>query len=1004
MNSLLVDSMVNLFAVLAAQGDVRTHKLVEIYTELFFSRAVNRRFGSKNKALVSRLIRRIRSGDATVNVDDICEEINRELPISNRLHLLINLFELALFIRKNAVLLSTSESINAILERVARNLNLSGRSFEICKNFVGNKLYCIEQRDAILIARNENPELTGIGYIPVREVTGYFVFAYFREAASIFFRYIGPELIRLNAKIIQPNIIYPFHSGSVISLDEQPVLFHTRVIATFIGLDKKERISLHLSDVSYSYPDSDFGIKSISLEAASGELIGVLGGSGVGKSTLFNVLNGNLIPQHGSISINGHQYSDEPDRIRRCIGFVPQDDSLFENLTVYENLYYTARLALGNHSAAELNELVIEKLNEFGLLPVKAMKVGSAISRNISGGQRKRLNIVSELIREPRLLLVDEPTSGLSSADSLKVMLLLKEQALTGKLVVVNIHQPSTEIYRLFDRVLVLDEGGHMVYFGNPLEAIRYFKGEAGRVDTDSVECPTCGNIRSDEIFNILEDKEVDRYGKVTESRKASAAEWSSRFVQIIGKSASPRKEPLPSIKGQKASLALQLAVFIKRLTLTKLRDMEFFIFAFVIPSVLALVIAVFSKYYAPDDSGGYTYLFYENFNIPIFFLTSIVACMFLGMIITSDTIIKDANVNKREALLFLSRKAYYNSKVIFYFSLSIVQTLIYTAISVWILEIRAMFIPMWLVLVLMAFFGNIAGLIVSALFRSISAAYLIVPFLVIPQIILSGITIPFERMNHYFSDPEVVPIIGIASPSMWGLEALNVYQFKENPYERYYFATDMRESRLRIRAHYLIPKLLRLVSELQASPTDSKELVLKQRAAIHGLMQLDINPERYFQAQDRAGALRRLEAFLIVMQEKLQKEYSDVIRERDRITAALIDKLGGNDSLLILKHRYTNRGVEDIALARKNITAIQQVEGKLIQHIDPIFRIPLNRYGRAHFLAPVKRIGNRLFDTFRFNVAVLWGFLLVVYLMLLFDIIPRLFSRIGRLLNRIGG
>ena len=105
-----------------------------------------------------------------------------------------------------------------------------------------------------------------------------------------------------------------------------------------------------------------------------------------------------------------------------------------------------------------------------------------------------------------------------------------------------------------------------------------------------------------------------------------------------------------------------------------------------------------------------------------------------------------------------------------------------------------------------------VRGLIVSTIFKSLSAAYLIVPFLVIPQIILSGITIPFDRMNHRLANPEVVPVIGIVSPSMWGMEALLVHQFKNNAYERHFFEIDMAESQSRIQSQYLIPKLFQLV------------------------------------------------------------------------------------------------------------------------------------------------------------------------------------------------
>ena len=123
----------------------------------------------------------------------------------------------------------------------------------------------------------------------------------------------------------------------------------------------------------------------------------------------------------------------------------------------------------------------------------------------LSGGQRKRLNIALELLREPSVLFVDEPTSGLSSADSEKVMNLLKRQTFKGKMVFANIHQPSSEIFSLFDKLLVVDQGGRVIYYGNPLDAISYFKRASHYVDAEESECLSCGNVNIDQIsYNFV--------------------------------------------------------------------------------------------------------------------------------------------------------------------------------------------------------------------------------------------------------------------------------------------------------------------------------------------------------------------------------------------------------------------------------------------------------------------------------------------------------------------
>src|SRR6185295_3768448 len=148
----------------------------------------------------------------------------------------------------------------------------------------------------------------------------------------------------------------------------------------------------------------------------------------------------------------------------------------------------------------------------------------------ISGGQRKRLNIALELIREPAVLFVDEPTSGLSSRDSENVMDLLKQLAISGKLVFVVIHQPSSDVFKMFDKLLILDMGGYPIYFGNPSDALIYFKTKANYADADEGECGTCGNINPEQIFTIIESKVLDEFGNLTSTRKITPGEWNQFY------------------------------------------------------------------------------------------------------------------------------------------------------------------------------------------------------------------------------------------------------------------------------------------------------------------------------------------------------------------------------------------------------------------------------------------------------------------------------------------
>src|SRR6056297_47370 len=243
-----------------------------------------------------------------------------------------------------------------------------------------------------------------------------------------------------------------------------------------------------------------------------------------------------------------------------------QDDLLISELTVYQNLYFNAKLCFKDKTQEDLDQLVEKTLKNLGLFERKDLKVGSPLNKTISGGQRKRLNIALELIREPSILFVDEPTSGLSSRDSENVMDLLRELALKGKLIFVVIHQPSSDIYKMFDKMLILDTGGYQIYYGNPVEAITYFKKLDNQINSDVGECPTCGNVNPELIFNIIDAKVVDEFGRYTQNRKVTPDEWEKRYKENV-------KTDEVEVVNEKPRKSLNIPSWIKQTTIYTIRD-----------------------------------------------------------------------------------------------------------------------------------------------------------------------------------------------------------------------------------------------------------------------------------------------------------------------------------------------------------------------------------------------------------------------------------------------
>ena len=354
------------------------------------------------------------------------------------------------------------------------------------------------------------------------------------ESGNYIAKYCGEEAIYINGQVIENNRVYFLAHGSSIRNKKLNPIYFSDISSKYRTQEETQRIDFIVNNLEYKFPAGNTGLHELNLADSSGNLIGIMGASGAGKSTLLSLLNGTLTPTSGSVKINNIDIHHQKEDLEGVIGHISQDDLLIEDLTVFENLFYNTKLCYDGLPEQIIVKKAIEMLKSLGLHEIKDLKVGSPLNKKISGGQRKRLNIALELIREPQVLFVDEPTSGLSSRDSENIMDLLKELALKGKLVFVVIHQPSSDIFKMFDNLLILDTGGFPIYYGNPVESVIYFKKAINHVSANESECHHCGNVNPEQIFNIIETKVVDEYGNITEERRIPPKTWNEVYREKI--------------------------------------------------------------------------------------------------------------------------------------------------------------------------------------------------------------------------------------------------------------------------------------------------------------------------------------------------------------------------------------------------------------------------------------------------------------------------------------
>jgi ABC-type multidrug transport system ATPase subunit len=915
----------------------------------------------------------------------VCDALNGELTQSQKISTLILIFTVVEHNR------SISEIELEFIQTVAKLLNIGEEDFFLCVSFslisMSNdpdsqgKLIAFSDHEATLV-RDKSMEMPGLdGSISLLKLG---------STDSYFVKYIGSQHITLNDLPMEDHVIYDFSIGDVIRLPEGKVFHFSDVIAEISST--RAKILMEVDEVSYSFPDGRIGIHEISFSETSGKLVGLMGASGAGKSTIMEVLNGNLAPDMGKVLINGIDLHAENDRIEGVIGYVPQDDLLIEDLTVFQNLYFAAKLAFADKSEDEISELVRAVIADLDLDKISHFKVGSPLKKVISGGQRKRVNIGLELLRAPSVMFLDEPTSGLSSRDSQNIMNLLKRLSEAGKLVFVVIHQPSPEIFKLIDRLLIMDRGGYPIYYGNPLDAITYFKRKADRLNKETIYDQ--GRLNPEIIFDLIEAKTVTEFGSYTSSRKTSPEEWYEEFR----KRATPRckQVEVPELEAIKpAGWLRQLKTFITRDALAKLNNLQYMLINVLQAPFLALFLSFLNRYYDTTVSGN-QYMFSDNQNMPVFLFVSIIVALFMGLTISAEEIVQDQKILKREQFLNLSRSSYLVSKIIILFTMSAFQTLAFWLVSSCILDIPKFSGSHVAILFSSAAFANLLGLNISAMFNKAITVYILIPILLIPQLVLGGIVLKFDKMNPAFKSDVSVPIASEFMVSRWAYEAVMVSFFVDNRYNSQLFKARAQKHQADHHALYEVPILeSKLDRALQYMNSDQDSMVNK--------IERDLRIVRNEFRASKADRCKNPDLIKIGCDESVLKDaiyQTSVIRlhwNEEAANASAIEattirrmqkELGGPEAVNRLRQRNHNDAIEKTVRALEADYRVIERNDRLVVLADPIYRDPVgNRiFSISHFFSPYKYLFGVKLKTSIFNLIVMWIITVQLYVFLYFD------------------
>lgn len=561
--------------------------------------------------------------------------------------------------------------------------------------------------------------------------------------------------------------------------------------------------SLRVEDVIHDFGPDARALDHINFEVKRGEMLCIIGPSGSGKSTLLSVLSGQKEPTRGKVKLNGIPLYERREQLVPFIAHMPQEEALSPQLTVREHLRHAVTIRRPALSLAEHERRVDSMLAELGLQSIARRQVGSPGDKTISSGERSRLNLGVDLGSRAEVFLFDEPISGLSSKDSEHVAETLRSLA-REKIVIASLHRPGAPVLRLFDKVLLLDSGGRLAYFGTPAAMVGYFRDACEELRIVHPSVTAKSPLGADFVFDVLETplSAIGGGSNTGAARRFPPSFWQERFESAdlmqalqtgggpISRLGEPKTEehlPLPPKPARRlrAVIAVFATHFLRSL-LSKLRNRGTIYSTCLEAPLLAALISITLRS-SPEGK----YEFATALHIPAYLFLSATVAMFLGLTNSATEVLRDRPILRRERNCQPGAASYVAAKFSALALVAAVQCLIYLIVGNHFLEIEGMLVYHWIWMTLTALTGTAMALVVSSIVKTERAALTSVPLLLVPQMLLAGALVPYREMNRglFHGARELrerggIPVPAAVMPLRYAYEAMIVSQAVRNPFE----------------------------------------------------------------------------------------------------------------------------------------------------------------------------------------------------------------------------
>ncbi len=770
--------------------------------------------------------------------------------------------------------------------------------------------------------------------------------------------------------------------GNELSIDGLPVITFSDIKRNFLQNNDKRELALSIDQLQYTNAKGIKEIHNFSSIESTGRLIGIVGREGVGKSTLLKLLAGKFKPGSGRITINGYDLWKNKYFLKGVIGFVPEEDLLFEELSIAENLSLTARLYYSGLTKKEIDDKVDALLGRLGLRDIKNAVAGNVNDKRIQPGQRRLVNIALELLREPQILLVDNALSGLGMSDACKVIKVLYDYSFEGNLVITSISQVDSDTFMLFDKIWILDQGGFPVYNGPVSEATEYLHKKLNLTFQCKEKADPARLL--DWLDYRLPDKENQTWKRVLDPKS-----WHDHYLmhQTLQSEPLSGKTRLPARMLKVPNLEIQLWIFSIRNFKCKFSRLDEILKVLMIGPLFALIIAFVLR-----NKTGSDYSLLNNLNLPLYQFISVISVIFFGLIASIDEISRERSIIEKEEYQEFSRFSYLNSKILYLFPVIALQVTLYLITGNLILGIKELFGVYWMVLFSCACFGCLLGLLISSGMHNRDMVYKgILPSVIAILVLLGGGIIPYKQLN--LGDKKYTPFIADLMVSRWGFEALAVEHFKNNTFEKLLYSTDQKIDKAAFYAFHGIPQM---EQSLAICHTAENEDSIRDHLALlkHEFLRLERIPGIYkFELVDRLSEIPVNEEVAEetygyisnYLGNHFYEQYDTMSRQKFILMGHLADSIG-TGNLANLRRNYHNTALEELVTNYSNDQSLRIINNEMVRTTGMIFDEPESDWGRAPLFSPVKMFSGKVTRTLWYNIFIIWFLITFCYLWVLFD------------------